>query len=270
VRPQIAVFGLFLFAALALGTPKEANASNVQFVGTGAYSYVGSTAVLTVDKVVNYDVVGYSGTLHMELWAFSSPFSGLFTTGYKMAQYSLGQLTAGFQFTNVNSGTISFLPPPNGTWYFTLALTEYDGGPSDGGYSIRDFINFSTPVVIGAPPPPPPPSVSPQAGIWSNPGESGTGYTIDFKHGMLVVVFYSFQSNGAPQWYISSGPLIGNTFTGTLDKFVSGQCISASCPYHFPTGIGNDGTVTIIFSSNTSGTMYLPGGRTIPISPTAF
>lgn len=269
-KPFALPVALLLAFGLFLGAARDTKASDVQLVGTASYSYLGLTAVLKADQVANYDAFGYSGTLRLELWAFSSPFTGGSTLGYKLAQYSVGTLTAGFHYSNLNSGTIGFIPPPDGTWYFSMLLTEYIGSGADDGYATRDWINFPTPVVFGAPPPPPPPSVSPQPGIWSNPSESGTGYTIDFKHGVLVVVFYSFQASGAPQWYISSGPLVGNTFTGTLDKFVSGQCISASCPYHFPSGIGNDGTVTIIFSSNTSGTMYLPGGRTIPISPTAF
>jgi hypothetical protein len=113
-------------------------------------------------------------------------------------------------------------------------------------------------------------AITPQVGNWSNPAEQGTGYAMDFKHGVLVVVFFSFQVNGEAEWYIASGPLNGNTFTGTLDKFKNGQCISASCPFKFPTSDGNDGGVTIVFSSNTSATMTLPGGRVIPISPTAF
>jgi hypothetical protein len=116
--------------------------------------------------------------------------------------------------------------------------------------------------------PPPPSSVSPHPGLWWNPNESGTGYSLDFKHGVLVVLLYSFQASGAPQWYIASGPVTGNTFIGSLDKFVDGQCIS--CPYKFPTAAGSDGTVMIVFSSDISGTMYLPGGRTIPIEPTPF
>ncbi len=113
-------------------------------------------------------------------------------------------------------------------------------------------------------------SISPQPGNWSNPSEQGTGFSFDFKHGVLVVVFFSFQANGAPQWYIASGPLSGNTWTGRLDKFLNGQCISSSCPYVFPTLAGNDGNVSIVFSSNTAGMMTLPGGRVIPITPTAF
>ena len=127
-------------------------------------------------------------------------------------------------------------------------------------------MNFPTQIVIGGGGA----AFNPPPGIWENANEIGTGYSLDFKHGVLVVVFYSFNPNGTAQWYISSGPLVGSTFTGTLDKFVNGQCISASCAYRYPALTGNDGAVTIIFSSDTTATMYLPGGRVIPIHPSVF
>ena len=166
-------------------------------------------------------------------------------------------------FLSLTSGTVNYAESTN--------IFAYSALPTDGVNALyrsgvapnlaTNFAGQSAPVQ---------PSVSPQLGNWSNPSEQGTGYAMDFKHGVLVVVFFSFEANGQPQWYIASGPLSGNTFTGTLDKFVNGQCISASCPYKFPTAAGNDGAVTIDFSSNTSGTMHLPGGRTIPITPTVF
>lgn len=147
---------LFVWAAFVVGlAPKEARASNVQFVGNVEYSYIGNAAVLTADRVQNFDSFGYSGTLHLELWAFPNPFTGSFQLGYKLAQYSLGQLTAGYYFYNINSGSILFLPPPNGVWYFALVVTEYTGGFTDGGYDARDWVNFPTPVTFGPPPPPP-------------------------------------------------------------------------------------------------------------------
>jgi hypothetical protein len=146
---------LFLCAVTSIAfAPRLANASNVKFVGVAAYSYVGNVAVLTANQVANFDPFGFSGTLHLELWAFSTPYSGSLTFGYKMAQYSLGQLTAGFVFNNIDSGPILFVPPPDGVWYFTLVLTEFTGGPTDGGYDVRDFVNFPNTVIFGPPPPP--------------------------------------------------------------------------------------------------------------------
>lgn len=264
VSRRLVTLLLFVAAVLCIGESGTSNAANVQFVGVVGYSYVGNSAILAADKVQNFDVGGISGTLRMELWAFVSPYAGGATSGYKLAQYSLGQLNGNSFFSNITSGTIAFAPPPNGTWYFSMVLTEFIGTGVNDGYATRDYVNFATPVVIG----PPPPAITPQIGNWSNPIELGSGYTFDYKHGVLVVVFFSYQTNGAAQWYIASGPLTGNTFTGSLDKFVSGQCIF--CAFQNPVSAGSDGFVTIVFSSPTFATMYLPGGRVTQISPTVF
>ena len=261
-----AILLLSAFTVFA-GTARDAGASNVTFGGTVAYSYSGSTAILTADRVQNSDATGStSGTLKMELWALPAPYAGAAISGYKMAQYTLGTLGGQFQFLNVNSGTIAFVSPPSGTYYVAMILTEFTDNPLNGGYTPRDYVNFPTQLVIGGGGA----AFNPPPGIWENANEIGTGYSLDFKHGVLVVVFYSFNPNGTAQWYISSGPLVGSTFTGTLDKFVNGQCISASCAYRYPALAGNDGAVTIIFSSDTTATMYLPGGRVIPIHPSVF
>ena len=256
----------FVFGSLA---PISAEASNVQFVGNVGYTYVGDVAVLTANEVANFDTSGFSGTLRLELWALAAPYAGGPFTGYKLAEYTLGSLVAGFHFSSINSGDVTFTPPPDGTWTFVMFVTEYTAGPDDDGYSVDAWDNFSTPVVIGppAPPPgPPPPALTPKLGLWWNPNESGSGYAFDYSNGTLIVTLYSYLPDGSPQWYLSSGPLSGYTFTSTLDKYVGGQCIS--CAYSGrPTLIGNDGVVTIIFSSPTSATMYLPGGRVTAIQP---
>jgi len=111
----------------------------------------------------------------------------------------------------------------------------------------------------------------PQVGLWWNPNESGSGYAIDVKHNVLVVTIYSYTPAGAPQWYLAAGPLSadGKTFTGTLDKYQGGQCIA--CAYNGrPVLLGNDGAIGITFSSPTSATVTLPGGRATQIQPQAF
>ena len=118
-------------------------------------------------------------------------------------------------------------------------------------------------------PPPPSVSVSPVVGLWDNRDEPGTGYSLDFKHGVLVVLVFTYTTSGAPQWYIASGPVVGATFTGRLDKFVGGPCISCAFAGG-PAAAGNDGTITIVFSSATSATVFLPERRVTEIRPTAF
>lgn len=257
--------------ALALATARSAAAATVEFVGSGGYSYVGDTAEITAQEVANFDPAGtYSGSLKLELWAVASPYTGVAQVGYKLAEYRLGQLYGGFDLSSINSGTIPFAAPPNGTWYVVLLLTEYVAASGDSGYVVRDYIAFTNPIVIGTPPPPPPPpSVSPQVGLWWNPNESGSGYAIDYRHGVMVMTIYSYSETGTAQWYLVSGPLVGNTLESTLDTYAAGQCISCSYTGR-PTPTGNAGTITVVFSSSTTATVYLPGGRVTQIEPQAF
>ncbi|SRR6266446_3134683 len=120
--------------------------ASLSFVGTGYYNVSGNTVVLQADEILNNDFGGLSGTIRLELWAFSIPYPGA-TVGYKLASYVVGQLYGGYYFYNINSGSIPFATPPPGTWYFSLQAREYVGTGSDG-YITRDYLNFSSPVRV--------------------------------------------------------------------------------------------------------------------------
>jgi len=109
---------------------------------------------------------------------------------------------------------------------------------------------------------------APRNGHWWNPNESGSGYNIDVYNGVLVLTAYSYKTNGDSEWYLASGPLSADQqhFTGTLDKYRNGQCISCAYPGR-PALIGNDGLISITFLSETSAVLSLPGGRVTNIVP---
>ena len=114
---------------------------------------------------------------------------------------------------------------------------------------------------------------TPVTGLWWNPSEPGTGYNIQVQHGVMVVTMYSYvASGGAPLWYLAQGTLAnvgtGVAATGTLDKYGGGQC--ASCMYQKPSMMGNDGGMTITFTSPITATVQLPGGRMTQIQPEAW
>ena len=111
----------------------------------------------------------------------------------------------------------------------------------------------------------------PRTGHWWNPAESGRGFNIDIQEGVLVLTAYGYQTGGAAQWYIASGPMTnsGHNFSGTLDKYQGGQC--NSCSYvGRPTLVGNDGVITVVFASETAAAITFPGGRTTTIQPFNF
>jgi hypothetical protein len=106
---------------------------------------------------------------------------------------------------------------------------------------------------------PPAANIVPVGGVWYDPSQSGSGFGFDYKDGTLIVEVYSYLQGGAAQWYLSAGPIVNNVYTGTLDKYTGGQCIS--CAFVAPTLVGNDGTITITFTSPTTATVDLPGGQ---------
>jgi hypothetical protein len=105
----------------------------------------------------------------------------------------------------------------------------------------------------------PPATIQPVGGVWWDPNESGSGYGLDYRDGVLVLQVYSYTAGGAAQWYLGAGAVTGNVFRATLDKYVGGQCIS--CGYRAPAIAGNDGEVTLTFTSPTTADIALPGGR---------
>ena len=151
-RNLLAAMPLAFAAALFL--PSVAVASDVEFGGTVSYTFNDTTARLTADRIQNFDTSGSSGSLRLELWAATSPYSGGTFTGYKLAQASLGILPYNNYYSMVDIDGIAFNPPPDGTWIFILFVTEYTGSVLNDGYSIDDWVNFAMPVVIGNPPPP--------------------------------------------------------------------------------------------------------------------
>ena len=113
---------------------------------------------------------------------------------------------------------------------------------------------------------------TPMTGLWWNPSESGTGYNIQVERGVLVTTMYSYTQGGDPVWYLTVGRMTnsggGVAATGTLDKYRGGQC--APCTYQMPSMVGNDGAMTITFTSPTAATVQLPGGRVTQIQPEAW
>jgi hypothetical protein len=65
-----------------------------------------------------------SGPLKLVLWATPYPFP---SPGYIVAEYSLGSIAGGYQFSNFTVKTPSKVPSVSGPYYFTIAIAEYNG-----------------------------------------------------------------------------------------------------------------------------------------------
>lgn len=124
---------LLLFAA----TPAAASLVDLSGFVSVVPNASGTLVTISADRVDNLDAFGFSGTLRLEYWAFSSPFTGAYQFGYEMATVTLGQLTAGFYFGPIYE-RVPLFPPPYDYYCPSLLLTEFDGFQ----YVARDWVNF--------------------------------------------------------------------------------------------------------------------------------
>ena len=172
--------GLALFAS---GGIAAASASDVVFSGAG-YTVNGSTVTLSMANIQN-DSAYATGTLRMELFAFTSPYTGVpgsVTTGFQMAvSPDLGTLQADSHFvTSPIVETAAFAQPPTpGTYYITLALTEYQDGDYDGGFVSVYSANLPIPYVVSAP------TANGAAFGFSSAVAVGSGYYYDTSVGYI-------------------------------------------------------------------------------------
>jgi alpha-tubulin suppressor-like RCC1 family protein len=115
-----------------------------------------------------------------------------------------------------------------------------------------------------------PSSTQPQSGYWWNPAEGGRGYTVEVQNGVVFVAAYMYDGSGNPVWY-ASGPAAltsNDTYQGTWLSYSGGQTLDGT--YHPTTGTSNVGSLTIQFTSPTTGTLTLPNGVPIPIQRYSF
>jgi photosystem II stability/assembly factor-like uncharacterized protein len=109
----------------------------------------------------------------------------------------------------------------------------------------------------------------PQKGWWWASTESGRGYFIEVQSSSLFMAFYMYDSTGQAVWYISNGAMTSTSvYSGSLTEFRGGQVLGGA--YNAPTSSSNAGTITITFSSQTTGTLTLPNGSSVAITRYTF
>jgi hypothetical protein len=253
------------------------------FGGTGAnaagtqYSMMTYTSPewMLKNPVTPGSMMGSGGYQNMEMWQ-----AGVVGTNSMMGGQSY--------MSSYQADALETVTTPAGTFANALHVHEQRGSgysrdvwyaPGVGMVQMNDGTNVAVLkgyTIPGAVPQPgggaAPLAFTPVTGLWWNPNESGSGYNLQVQHGVLVVTMYSYGAGGDPMWYIASGSMAnaggGVAATATLDKYRGGQC--ASCMYQMPTTMGNDGGITITFTSPTAATIQLPGGRMTQIQPEAW
>jgi hypothetical protein len=114
------------------------------------------------------------------------------------------------------------------------------------------------------------PAFQPETGWWWNEAESGRGFTVEIQGNTLFMGGYMYDDSGNPIWYVTTGTMASPTlYQGVWLQFADGQTLTG--PYKVNRLINNNvGSITLQFSSTTTATLTLPGGRQIPLTRFVF
>lgn len=137
---------LLYLAVLACST---ANGQTIQLLGTSSYSTNGSDITISVDRITNYRSVGsISGTLALQIWLTNYYHTGGTIYGNKITEISIGQLSGGYQFSNVSrTGSFPIYTLTHGSYWVVLVLAEWTGFS----YETIDYLVFSEKVIVDLP-----------------------------------------------------------------------------------------------------------------------
>lgn len=152
-------YGTFSNGFTIAGGGNAGGNSNISIVGTYAYSTdsSASTAQVTVAEILNSSTTYKTGTLRLELWLTTTPYTGGSINGNRIAIYQLtgptqGALGPDQSFTNISAAVPLTDLPGAGTYDVTLIVSEYtkNCGSSDG-FCIDTYGSFPNQFVVSNP-----------------------------------------------------------------------------------------------------------------------
>lgn len=89
------------------------------------YSTEGGTLDMAVAKIAHRRT-GHTGSLKLSVWMTAAPYTGGLLKGYEIGKVQKDPLKPGYEYTNVKN-TAKFAPPPAGTYWPVLVLSESNG-----------------------------------------------------------------------------------------------------------------------------------------------
>lgn len=115
----------------------------------------------------------------------------------------------------------------------------------------------------------PPSATQPETGWWTT-GQSGPGYFLEIQDNTMFFAANAYDVSGNPVWYVAQNiPTASTPYPGTLMQYGDGQILGGM--NQPATLINSDvGTISIDFTSPSTGTLTLPDGVQIPIQKSLF
>ena len=142
----------------------------------------------------------------------------------------------------VGTGTLTFTDADNGTLSVVI-----NGAP---GSKFITRTVFATGTTL--------PAVD-YTDLWWNPNETGWGVSLTQEFGIIVAVWFAYDANGKPVWYVASScPVSGNACTGDLYQVTGGSALTAAWN-NSGIVVTKVGTVTFAFTDANNGLMSYSG-----------
>lgn len=102
-------------------------------------------------------------------------------------------------------------------------------------------------------------AAEPENGWWWNPDESGRGFYLEARDGVMFLAGYLYDTDGRATWISSGGPITDPyLYEGRLQAFRNGQPTFGA--YRPPDPAVDLGPITIKFDDDEHATMTWPGG----------
>lgn len=114
----------------------DPDSGSVELQGQLSFRFQDDAAVIGAEKIDNSRNSG-TRPLRLMFWATRDPYAGGAISGYRLADFSIGEIPARQALFNFESGT-AYSEPPAGDYFLTITLTEAVNG-SD---IIIDYAGF--------------------------------------------------------------------------------------------------------------------------------
>ena len=153
---SISVAGQSVTVTQAAGGGSLSSQSNVWLVGNDSYSISGlGTVTLSVDQIFNSSFTNTTGTLRLELWLTTAPFS-VGMSGWRVASNQLsitgspmGTLPPRQSFINLIATQPLVNWPPPGSYYVSLQVAEYQSlGCQTNSWCLDTYVKFKDQLFI--------------------------------------------------------------------------------------------------------------------------
>jgi dienelactone hydrolase len=230
------------------------------------------------------------------LWAVDAEVDGSPGRGFQVDARSGTLVLTFYGYEPEGAGRFWLAAGAYGSGSFSGTLTAYDGGSAFGGaYQAAHAAGGAGPVALSflsatkgtiTLPSESPKAISrfvfgsggsgnaitPLPGLWAISsevnGSPGRGFQIDLQGSTLVLTFFGYDAVGKGRFWLASGAYADNRFSGPLTAYEGGTSFGGS--FQAAHATASAGNVTISFSSETSGTITLPGEGPKAISRFAF